>query len=222
MFYDDLLLCRELAAKYGIEGPVVECGGIPDPTIAQYDTTIGLMAKLRARLAPGIALDPSPEQIREAQLARYVQIHRPLSFLDENYAMEDPSNGGLPLERLSEKYNPAAGTGIGTAILLSVLEHVADPFVAIDCLHAAMKPGGLVIVSVPFCFPFHAECGEDNFRFTPSGLRHVFTAPSGEPKQWEVLETSWRLDLPYEAGILDIKTGRGQAIKSCYIAAKAI
>jgi hypothetical protein len=215
-------LCAELAAKYPLTKPVVECGGIPDPTIAAYDKTIDAMAKLRVDSWGDVPPESiRAEDVRAAQMCRYLQIHRPLSFLDEAYAMEDPATGGLPLERLSEKYRPDAGTGIGTAILLSVLEHVADPFVAIDSLRLAMTTGGIAIVSVPFSFPFHAECGEDNFRFTPTGLKHVFTAPKGEAAQWDILECDWRLDIPAEAGVLDIKTGRAQAIKSCYLVARA-
>ncbi len=83
-----------------------------------------------------------------------------------------------------------------------------------------MMTGGLAIVSVPFCFPFHPS-PEDNFRFTPTGLRHVFTALKGEPQRWEVLQADWRLDIPAEAAVLDIKTGRAQAIKSCHLVARA-
>ncbi len=81
-----------------------------------------------------------------------------------------------------------------------------------------MKPGGLVIVSVPFTFPYHAECGQDCWRFTPTGLRKLFA--NGE--RWSILETDWRLDIPAEAGVIDVNTGRAVSIKSCYLVARAL
>lgn len=204
----------------------MECGGLVRPTIAAYEKTIEKMKLLEGCVLPGhrVIGNVSAELIIEAQRARYLDIERPLSFLGE-YVIENPeAPGGLPLERLAEKYNPANGTGIGTAILLSVLEHVVDPFHAIDCLWQAMAPGGLAIVSVPFTFPHHPQggMGEDNFRFTPTGLRHVFGHHPDEPAQWEVLEADWRLRIDAGQGVLDIHTGKPQAIESCYIAARAV
>ena len=225
MFADDIALVRELVAKYGpAPQPIVDVGGLERPCVADYQRTIDAMAPIAdgAHCSPGSLYIGNPA-VRAAQMCRYLDIERPLSFLGE-YALENPETGGRLLEDLATKYRPDLGTGIGTAILLSVLEHVADPFVAIDGLRDAMATGGLAIVSVPFTFPWHPQggSGEDNFRFTPTGLRHVFTAPKGEPQRWEVLDADWRLDIPAEAGVLDIKTGRAQAIKSCYIVARAV
>jgi hypothetical protein len=214
---------KELAAKYGpLPQIIVECGGLERPCVADYQRTIDAMANLRNEA--GEALQTTSvfdDEVRAAQMCRYLALERPLSFLGD-YVIENPETGGRALEDLTMSYRPDMGMGIGTAILLSVLEHVADPFVAIDGLRDAMATGGIAIVSVPFCFPHHPGNGEDNFRFTPTGLRHVFTAPKGEPQRWEVLEADWRLDIPAEAGVLDIKTGRAQAIKSCYLVAKAV
>lgn len=227
MFADDIALVRDMAAKYSAVGPFIECGGLEDPVVADYTLTILAMGQLGAgRASPG-----SPESYRQrvatsvavqdAQFARYLKIHRPLEGSCPGYVCEDPGAGGLEIERLAERYDPNDGTGIGTAVLLSVLEHVRDPFHAIDRLRDAMVLGGLAIVSVPFIFPHHPS-PEDNFRFTPTGLRHLFEAWPGEPARWAVLEADWRLDIPSEAGVLDIKTGRAQAIKSCFAVARAI
>lgn len=202
-----------MVAKYSAGPPFVECGGLENPTIASYDLTIAAMAKLKvgASLVGGPGLD---EQIRAAQMCRYLQIHRPLEASCPGYVCENPATGGLPLERLPDKYH--SGNEIGTAICLSVLEHVAQPFEAIEVLWEAMKLGGLVIVSVPWEFPHHPSDGEDNWRFSPTGLRHVF-----RPKFWQVLEAGWRLQISASAGVLDIRSGEPQAIRSAYICARA-
>lgn len=226
MWFDDLILCKELQHKYELKTPIVDVGGLPRPCVADYSRSIAAMAKLQydPRTPYGAEVS-TPEKIRDAQLCRYLAIDRPLGFLGD-YEIVNPELGSdhLPLERLSEKYDPARGTGIGTAILLSVLEHVADPFHAIDRLADAMAPGGLVIVSVPWTFPHHPQggSGEDNFRFSPTGLRHVFGAWPDTPPRWEVLEADWRLDVPAEAGVLDMTKGRAQIIQSCYAVARAV
>jgi len=226
VFADDIELVKSVVAKHGplIDGPIVECGGLIRPTIANYQKTIDAMNAV----AMQHGFDMAAPAIRAAQMARYENIERPLSFLGD-YIIENPETGGTPLELLERKYR--GDNKIGTAILLSVLEHVEDPFWAINQLGFAMKPGGLVIVSVPFIFPHHPGSGEDNFRFTSTGLRKVFGQrnygrpeteyPDGENK-WEVLESAWRLDISASAGVLDIHTGQPQAIKSCYIAARYI
>jgi hypothetical protein len=231
---------KQLVDKYGpAPQPIVDVGGLERPCVADYQLTIDAMAKWREEHNdPRDAGAMPAEELRAAQMCRYLDIERPLSFLGQ-YTIENPEiPGGIPLERLAEKYHPhfppkIAADGsvvldpspglIGTAILLSVLEHVADPFEAIDRLRDAMALGGLAIVSVPFCFPFHPS-PEDCWRFTPGGLRRVFSSPVGsnEPARWQILECDWRLDIPAEAGVLDIKTGRAQIIKSCYLAARAV
>ncbi len=243
MFADDIALVKQLVAKYGpAPQPVIDVGGLSRPCVADYQVTIEKMRLLEGCVLPGqrVIGNVSAELVIEVQKARYLDIERPLSFLGD-YVIENPEAGGLPLERLAEKYNSAGvnvenvdtrtgdvvlgGPGrIGTAILLSVLEHVADPFHAIDCLWQAMKPGGIAIVSVPFAFPHHPQggSGEDNFRFTPTGLRHVFGSHPDEPKQWEVLACDWRLRIGADQGVLDIHTMRPQSIESCFIAARAV
>lgn len=51
-----------------------------------------------------------------------------------------------------------------------VLEHVTQPFVAAATLATLVRPGGHVLVSVPFMLRVH-EAPIDAWRFTPSGLR---------------------------------------------------
>jgi SAM-dependent methyltransferase len=55
-----------------------------------------------------------------------------------------------------------------------VLEHVEDPFLAARTLAAMCRPGGHVVVSVPFMLRIHDHPG-DFWRFTEPGLIRVLT-----------------------------------------------
>lgn len=51
-----------------------------------------------------------------------------------------------------------------------VLEHVPDPARAVENLRAMLRPGGYLVLSVPFMIRVHNE-PSDYWRFTPAGLR---------------------------------------------------
>lgn len=55
-------------------------------------------------------------------------------------------------------------------LCVSVLEHVAQFWEAIPRMHAALRPGGRLILSVPMVFPYHDEPA-DFWRFTSHGVR---------------------------------------------------
>lgn len=55
-------------------------------------------------------------------------------------------------------------------LCISVLEHLPEPRLAIERLHAAMRPGGTAVIGVPFAYPLHDEPA-DYWRFTEHGLR---------------------------------------------------
>ncbi len=205
MWADDIALVAEVAAKYGpLPQPVVEVGGLEDPCIADYQRTIDAMRVPR----------PSwpPEEIRAAQEARYLKIHRPLEASAPGYRCEDPSTGGCDIEDLPERYGSSHW---GTIIALSTLEHVRDLDEAASALYRAIRPNGLLVVSVPFEFPYHPS-PKDYWRFTPDALRVLFIEEA-----WWVLECDWRLNIPASAGVLNTQNGEPQAIRSCYLVGRA-
>ena len=58
-------------------------------------------------------------------------------------------------------------------VCLSVLEHVYDPFAAADNLYALLKPGGHLLLHLPFMFRYHAPrdlAFADCYRFSRDGL----------------------------------------------------
>lgn len=53
-----------------------------------------------------------------------------------------------------------------------VLEHVPEYSVAMSELHRLLKPGGVLLVTVPFVWVLH-EAPNDFFRFTHFGIQHL-------------------------------------------------
>lgn len=77
-------------------------------------------------------------------------------------------NVALPFER--ERF--------GALLLFDVLEHVKDDRLMARELYRILRPGGLLLVNVPFLYRFHEE-PHDYRRYTPSGLRHLFEEVAG-------------------------------------------
>lgn len=60
-------------------------------------------------------------------------------------------------------------------IMLEVLEHIEDPFKAIEQIHMNLKKGGYLILSVPFNYEIHGEDYGDFWRFTRQGLKKLLS-----------------------------------------------
>ena len=69
-----------------------------------------------------------------------------------------------------------------TVICLEVLEHVANPFQAVKEIKRVLRPGGYLILTVPFMAQYHgkgssSQCHEgypDLWSFTHEGLQRLF------------------------------------------------
>lgn len=59
-----------------------------------------------------------------------------------------------------------------TVLLLEVLEHVAEPERVISEIARVLKPGGSLLLSMPFLYPLH-DAPHDYQRYTAPGLAHV-------------------------------------------------
>ena len=129
MIAEDLVLMNQLHRKYRFQGPVAELGGLRDSMVANYQENLKMV--LQVQVAPGRVIKvPHPDQD-----VRYTLIHRPWSFIDPEYVIFNPEYGDAPIEDL-----PAAHAGkFNLIIMVSVLDHVANPYRASDAIFALLK-----------------------------------------------------------------------------------
>jgi SAM-dependent methyltransferase len=81
-----------------------------------------------------------------------------------------------------------------TVICAEVLEHVSHPPIALETLWWFLKPGGKLIITVPFAFPIH-NFPDDYWRFAPSGLKLLLADAGFEDIHTTQLnEQAWELD----------------------------
>jgi uncharacterized protein YbaR (Trm112 family) len=69
-------------------------------------------------------------------------------------------------------YLPFKKESFDVVWLCAVLEHIQNPFIVMDEVHRVLKPGGYVLISVPFIQYLHAS-PHDYFRYTKFGLRSL-------------------------------------------------
>ena len=77
---------------------------------------------------------------------------------------------------------PFADATFDLVLCLVVLEHLEDPKRAIAEMSRVLRPGGKILVSVPFLLPIH-DAPNDFWRFTKFGLKVLF-------KDWQIEELS--------------------------------
>lgn len=75
----------------------------------------------------------------------------------------------LPDERL-----PFENASYDVVFIFDVLEHIKDDVFMMSEFKRILKPGGLILGSVPFLYRFH-EIPYDYRRYTPSGLQYLFS-----------------------------------------------
>lgn len=84
---------------------------------------------------------------------------------------------------------------LDVVFLCEVLEHVHSPSQALENIYVALKPGGKLILSVPFALPMH-DRPNDFFRFTRYGLKLLlskFSEVSIEERNtyFEAIDVIW-------------------------------
>ena len=65
-----------------------------------------------------------------------------------------------------------------------VLEHIPNPWTAVQHLRSLLIPGGHLVLTTAFLFPIHGsrqdDDGQDFFRFSPAGLRALLSGAGWE------------------------------------------
>jgi SAM-dependent methyltransferase len=93
-------------------------------------------------------------------------------------------------------------------VCTEVLEHTLQPFDAVREIKRMLKPGGLVLVSVPFNFRIHGPL-PDCWRFTEHGLRALFK--DFKIKELTPLETEDRFLMPIHYTLVAQKPLTGES-----------
>jgi SAM-dependent methyltransferase len=106
-------------------------------------------------------------------------------FVDGEIVNQD-INAGLPGVDIVSPLDaiPVDDAHFDVAICNAVLEHVRNPHEVMDELHRVLRPGGLLVLTVPFMQPEHLD-PTDFQRYTIDGLqelvrRHGFDVESAE------------------------------------------
>jgi len=112
-----------------------------------------------------------------------------LKVADYGYIME---TGKVVMDGDAQKL-PVADAVLHHVLLLDVLEHLPDPDACIAGLHRSLKPGGTLVLQVPFMYPVH-DAPLDFHRWTRDALaaaaaRHGFSV-SREVALGHPLETA--------------------------------
>lgn len=96
---------------------------------------------------------------------------------------------------------PFADSSVDAIAHECLLEHAADPLLAIKEMTRVIKPGGLIYSHTPFLIPYHASPDDFN-RWTVSGLKAVFS--DFEPIKYGVGSGPWSALLVFLAYFLGV------------------
>ena len=122
-----------------------------------------------AELAPGSrVLDAG------AGDAPYRDLFAHCDYLTQDWP-SSPHEGGRAADVVADLHNlPLAECSFDFVLCTEVLEHLANPERALRELRRVLRPGGRILITVPFVIELHEE-PYDFFRYTPYALRHLLT-----------------------------------------------
>jgi SAM-dependent methyltransferase len=107
-----------------------------------------------------------------ARVQRYVGLEYPPSILEKRpdlWRILDRAKRSVDVFGDGNRLPFGAGT-VDTVLSTEVLEHLPDPARCLREMRRVLKPGGRLLLTVPFLQPLH-ELPSDFYRFTPSSLR---------------------------------------------------
>jgi SAM-dependent methyltransferase len=145
------------------------------------------------------------ESIFVGSVSRYIGLDWPSSA---EGARQDVSGDALHL--------PFADQSVDTVLATELMEHLPDPVRFLAEVDRVLRPGGTLILSVPFLEPIHEE-PRDFFRFTPFGLRALLERQGFRVERlwqrggwWSVVVGSFMSQVIYERANPILRNGRRQ------------
>lgn len=105
----------------------------------------------------------------------------------------DPQSKATYIADICDTKGVIAPSSFDVVVCTEVLEHVSNPFMAVDEIRRMLRPGGLLIGSTPFNFRIHGPL-PDCWRFTEHGLRALLR--NYAEVQIDALETKDRPLMP--------------------------
>jgi len=124
----------------------------------------------------GVSEGPYIELFRPV-VERYVGMDYPPALLDKQPALWTPqilANVRYSVDVFGDGTRlPFRSGSFDTVLCTEVLEHLPDPDLCVREMARVVKPGGRLLVTVPFTQPLH-ELPSDFYRFTPGALEHLF------------------------------------------------
>lgn len=129
-----------------------------------FDESIKEIAKLREVIDLGSAV----------RFHKQLEKYRYLFKENHYYALD--LNFDQDLDIIADIQNlPVRSSRIEGIICKDVLYWLPEPLEAVEEMYRILKKGGLVFISVPFLYPYHAsETRKDLYRFTKDGLEYMF------------------------------------------------
>jgi ubiquinone/menaquinone biosynthesis C-methylase UbiE len=85
---------------------------------------------------------------------------------------------------------PAEDESFDSALCTAVLEHLEEPFDALQECYRVLKPGGYAIYSIPFIWHLHEE-PRDFYRYSRYGIEYLFEKAGFEITELKPLSGFW-------------------------------
>ena len=131
-------------------------------------------AKCVARLAAcPLVLDLGTPEPFSDELSKLRQLFTRSRYVTMDYPF---STDPLAIDVAGDIHHLPFQDGVADGVICKeVLEHVDNPFQAVEEIYRVIRPGGLLFLTVPFLEPYHGRHGsyEDYWRFTQAGIRRL-------------------------------------------------